>query len=94
MGTSISYSSRLLLGAALYCFVFSLSLTSRAHAEEEKDYYKLLGVAKTASEREIKKAFRKLAMDYHPDKNPDPQSRKKFEKIANGRVVVIISLRV
>ena len=87
MGTSISYSNRLLLGAALFCFVFTLSLPLGAHAEEEEDYYKLLGVPKTASEKEIKKAFRKLAMDYHPDKNPDPESRKKFEKIANGRVV-------
>lgn len=78
-----SYSSRLLLGAALCCLIFA-SLPSRIHSEDEEDYYKLLGVAKTASEREIKKAFRKLAMEHHPDKNPDPESRKKFEKIANG----------
>ena len=84
-----SYLSRCLLQAALcaWCLVFLLSLVSRVHAEADEDYYKLLGVSKTASDREIKKAFRKLAMDYHPDKNPDPESRKKFEKIANGKLV-------
>lgn len=50
-----------------------------------EDYYKLLGVRKEASDKDIRKAFRKLAMKYHPDKNPGEESRKKFEKIASGR---------
>ena len=52
---------------------------------EEDDYYKVLGVSRDASEKEIKKAFRKLAIEYHPDKNSDPNARVKFEKIANGK---------
>ena len=49
------------------------------HAVGGKDYYDLLGVAKTADSREIRKAFKKLAITTHPDKNPDdPLAQQKF----------------
>jgi curved DNA-binding protein len=49
---------------------------------EYKDYYKILGVGKNASEKEIKSAFRKLARKYHPDVNPDDsQAEARFKEI-------------
>lgn len=45
----------------------------------QKDFYELLGVEKTADSREIRKAFKKLAITTHPDKNPDdPLAQQKF----------------
>lgn len=53
-----------------------------------QDYYDILGVRKDASDREIKKAFRKLAMKYHPDKNKDPKAEEKFRQIAEAYEVL------
>jgi len=46
-----------------------------------KDYYQILGVAKTATPDEVKKAYRKLALKYHPDKGGDAESEKKFKEV-------------
>ena len=51
----------------------------------KRDYYEILGVAKGADESEIKKAYRKMAMKYHPDKNPgDKASEDKFKEAAEA----------
>jgi curved DNA-binding protein CbpA len=47
----------------------------------KRDYYEVLGVPRTASQDEIKKAFRQLAKKYHPDKGGDPE---KFKEIAEA----------
>src|SRR6185436_8816483 len=54
-----------------------------------KDYYKILGVSKTATTDEIKKAFRKLAVKYHPDKNPgNKQMEEKFKEANEANEVL------
>ena len=56
---------------------------------EYKDYYKILGVSKNATKDEIKKAYRKLAMKYHPDRNPnDKAAEDKFKEINEAQEVL------
>lgn len=55
----------------------------------KRDYYEVLGISKNASEDEIKKAYRKLAMKYHPDRNSgDPAAEEKFKEIGEANEVL------
>ncbi len=51
----------------------------------KRDYYEILGVQKSASTDEIKKSYRKVAMQYHPDRNPgDKAAEEKFKEAAEA----------
>mmetsp|Transcript_22563 Transcript_22563/g.42406 ORF Transcript_22563/g.42406 Transcript_22563/m.42406 type:complete len:360 (+) Transcript_22563:2-1081(+) len=52
------------------------------------DYYKTLGVTKKSTDKEIKKAYRKLSLQYHPDKNKEPGASEKFSEIARAYEVL------
>ena len=56
---------------------FLLLLGSGALVMSKRDYYEVLGVAQSASEQEIKKAYRRLAMKYHPDRNEGDCGRRR-----------------
>src|ERR671939_1071046 len=55
----------------------------------KRDYYEILGVTRTASEQEIKSAYRRLAVKYHPDKNPgDAAAEERFKEAAEAYSVL------
>lgn len=65
--------------------VMILPLLAAVIVAKTSDYYDILGIDKKASPQEIKKAFRKLALLYHPDKNSDAGAEEKFREIAQGK---------
>jgi molecular chaperone DnaJ len=57
-------------------------------AKEQRDYYEVLGVERDAGAKEIREAFRKLAMKYHPDRNKSPDAEAKFKEIAEAYAIL------
>ncbi len=57
-------------------------------AETKRDYYEVLGVSKTASDDELKKAYRKLAKKYHPDVSKEPDAEEKFKEAQEAYAVL------
>ncbi|KAG2597861.1 hypothetical protein PVAP13_5KG305600 [Panicum virgatum] len=68
---------------SLLLFLLLLPASNSIYCDED-DCYDLLGLKQDANASEIKKAYYKLSLKHHPDKNPDPESRKLFVKIANA----------
>lgn len=57
-------------------------------SQTKRDYYDVLGVSRTATREEIKHAYRQLALQYHPDKNKDPEAVAKFRELAEAYAVL------
>jgi len=75
----------------LLFFAFLLVSTYITFVQCEEDYYKILGIARNADEGQIKKAFKKLSLKYHPDKNKDNEewAKKQFVKVATAYETLI-----
>src|SRR5260370_4705954 len=59
-------------------------------ATKKRDYYEVLGLGRNASEEEVKRAYRKLAVKVHPEKNPDdPHAEEKFKELGEAYDVLI-----
>src|SRR5215218_5887766 len=59
-----------------------------ARSSTKRDYYDVLGVARTASDDEIKKAYRKLALQFHPDRNKAPEATERFKEATEAYQVL------
>ncbi len=62
----------------------------RSRSSDSKDYYKILGVDLKAAEEDIKRAYRRLALEWHPDRNPgNPNATERFQEISEAYAVLI-----
>ncbi|CAG7717716.1 unnamed protein product [Allacma fusca] len=86
-GKFASYFFLLVLVMLTVLWEMSSQVTA-ASSDKKRDYYEILGLSKGATEREIKKAFRKLAVKYHPDKNKEKDAEEKFKEIAEAYEVL------
>src|SRR5919202_1396833 len=59
-----------------------------ARSPTKRDYYEVLGVSRTASDDEIKKAYRRLALQYHPDRNKAPEATERFKEATEAYQVL------
>ncbi|TNN48601.1 DnaJ subfamily C member 16 [Liparis tanakae] len=80
---SVMAASRMSVPLAVVV-VLSVLLTGAAHAGPEMDPYKILGVTRSASQAEIKKVYKRLAKEWHPDKNKNPGAEDMFIKITKS----------
>ena len=70
-------------------------MSSPTKNKKGRDFYAILGVERTANQGQIKHAYRKQAMKYHPDKNPgNEEAAEKFKELSTAYAVLSVSLKV
>ena len=57
----------------------------------KQDYYEILGISKEASEEDVRKSFRKKALEFHPDRNKDPGAEQKFKEVNEAYQILMDS---
>ena len=63
-----------------------------ARSSTKRDYYEVLSVSRTCSDDDIKKAYRKLALQFHPDRNNAPEATERFKEATEAYQVLSLSL--
>ncbi|CAM9957031.1 unnamed protein product [Lampetra planeri] len=81
-------SPQSVLSSALCVLLLAELLGATQQQQQQRDHYEVLGVPRSASQRQIKKAFHRLAMAHHPDKNKNPDAEARFHEIAEAYEVL------
>lgn len=79
----------------IFWLLLSFGLFQQTFAAGKKSYYDILGVPKDATQAEIKRAYHKLSLKYHPDRNlNNPDASKKYTEIGNGFLFLLFFLLI
>mgnify|MGYP001158682604 CR=1 FL=1 len=95
MGASLQCSVHSWIGSACVAYIKTHIIEAivpfRIMTTKKRDYYEILGVSRNASEEDIKKSFRKLAFEFHPDRNKSKDAATKFKEINEAYQILIDS---